>query len=126
MANRWFCQFRYSLEKNPVDLFVKVSFGASGAATLSTANSKGITSFTKNGTGTYDIVLQDKYYKLLNVTGVFSNGATGPAAPVISVKTNSVTSAALTVLFQAGGTNTDPASGEVLYLAITLSNSGAL
>jgi hypothetical protein len=33
MANRFFQQFRYSLEKNVVDLFCDVTVGATGAPT---------------------------------------------------------------------------------------------
>lgn len=126
MANRWFTQFRYSLEKAPVDLWAKVTFGAAGAPTLSVPNSKGIASIARSAEGTFLITLQDNYYKLLNVHGAFEAGAAGPAAPVISVLDNAVTDAELTILTQNGGTDTDPADGEILYLQIALSNSGAL
>lgn len=130
MANRWFQQFRYSLEKAVVDLYAVVDFGAAGAPTLDTSNnSKGITSITRTGAGTYDIVLQDSYYKLLNVTGMFLTATGGPAAPTIYVSAESVGTQAggtLTVVTQNGGTDTDPADGETLYLQITLGNSSAI
>lgn len=129
MANRWFQQFRYSLEKSVVDLFAVVDIGAAGAPTLDTSNnSKGIASITRTGAGAYDIVLQDSYYKLLNVTGVFL-AAAGAAAPTIVIAAESVgtqSGGTLSILTQNGGTNTDPGNGEVLYLQITLGNSSAI
>jgi hypothetical protein len=72
-----FSQFRYSLEKAPVDLFAKVTF-SSGAATV--ARGKGFTSITKNGTGLYDIVLKDKYFLLLAMSATCLNGSATPLA----------------------------------------------
>lgn len=129
MANRWFQQFRYSLEKSVVDLYAVVDFGAAGAPTLdSSNNSKGISSITRTGAGVYDIVLQDSYYKLLNVSGVFL-AAAGAASPNLSVAAEAVGTQAggtMTIQFQNGGINTDPGNGETLYLQITLGNSSAI
>lgn len=126
MANRWFQQFRYSLEKYVVDIYANVTFGASGEPTLVTANSKGVASIARSAEGVFLITLQDNYYKLLNVQGVFDAGTAGPAAPTLSVYDDGVTAGTLTILTQNGGTDTDPASGEELFLQISLSNSSAL
>lgn len=130
MANRMFNQFRYSLEKAVVDLYAKVAIGATGAPTLSTANSKGIASITRNSTGDYTVVLQDKYYKLLDFRCVFLDTSGLPDAPLIGLDNSTdVTAASPVVRFvccSSVGTPADPASGETMYLHFTLANSGAL
>lgn len=134
MANRYFTQFRFSLEKMVVDLFGSVTFGASGAPTLSAINSKGIKSITRVSAGLYDIVLgvgsaQDVYPALLVVDHKFLN-ATAPAAPLMYIVSESVatpTTGKVRIQFTAvdGTTATDPASGEVVKLHLALKNSTA-
>lgn len=128
MANRLFQQFRYSLEKNVVELFAQVTYGATGAPTLVTANSKGIKSVVRNSAGNYTITLQDTYFKFLGVdlTPVVPTGT--PAAPVQFMVSQAVTSqTAPTIVLQYlnGTTATDPASGESVFLTIALGNSSA-
>lgn len=138
MANRQYQQFRFSLEKYVVDLWANVTFGASGDPTLNTSNlSKGIRSISRVDTGTYLITLgqggsngagvqqTDKYYKLLGINATWLSGATGPAAPTVSVVSNDVDEGTLTIVCQNGGTDTDPAEDEVLSLQITVGNSSA-
>lgn len=128
MANRWFTQFRYSLVKAVVDLYGQVAIGASGAPTISVANSKGISSIVRNSAGRYTITLQDSYYGLLDVQHKFLN-ATAPAAPLMFIVSQAVTNnSAPVVVIQftnAAGTATDPGSGELMYLQIALKNSSA-
>jgi len=132
MANRYFTQFRYSLEKAVVDLFGLVTFGASGAPTLSASASKGIKSITRVSAGVYDIVLgvgnnQDVYYTLLMAKHVFLN-ATAPASPemyVVSQNVSTPTTGKIRVTFAAAGVATDPGNGEVVMLQLTLRNSNA-
>jgi hypothetical protein len=129
MANRRYDQFRYSLEHKVVDLFAKVTFGASGAPTLAAAVSKGIKSIVRNGAGDYTVTLQDPYAGLLLVKHNFdTSGAAGaaPAAPGMWLKAQSVgTSSGGTIrlVFNAAGTATDPASGEAVLLQLVLKNS---
>lgn len=127
MANRWFNQFRLSLEKQVVDLWADVTFGSSGTPTLVTANSKGIASISHSSTGLYVVTLQNSYVRLLMVEARFIN-ATAPAAPGMYITTSSVTSASaptVTLQFNAAGSATDPGSGEELLLQFTLRNSTA-
>lgn len=128
MANRNFNQFRYSLEKNVVDLWAKVTF-SSGAATV--ARGKGIASITKNGTGTYDVVLQDKYVALLGFDASFKDatgaGAAVPLSRFAYISAEDVTAGTMTVVFTVlANTVTDPADATVAYLHFTLSNSSAI
>lgn len=129
MANRFFQQFRYSLEKNVVDLFCDVTVGATGAPTKVVANSKGISTVVRNSAGKYTITLQDSYYKFLGceVSIIGTGGAA--AAPTFFVVSQAVTNATtptVVVQFQdSAGTATDPASGEEFILHIVVGNSSA-
>lgn len=131
MANRRFNQFREALIPGSVDLFAQVTFGASGAPTLSgTAPlpNRGIKSITRLSAGKYTILLQDSYYALLNVTHAFIEASGAPASPSMYISSNAVTTAsapAITVQFNAAGTATDPASGEIALIQIALKNSSA-
>lgn len=127
MANRYFNQFHFSTIPMYTSLFVKVSFGASGAPTLVTTGgfSKGIASVSRTSAGVFVVTMSDTYNYLIGLKGTFVASA-GPAAPTVNVKSESVASAkTVTLNTQAGGINTDPASGEVLLLEIELKNSTA-
>jgi hypothetical protein len=108
-------------------LYAKISFGASGAPTLVTANgaSKAVASVSRNGAGDFSITLTDTYPLLKGINASFV-ASSGPAAPDVNVKSDAVSSTkVLRILTQAGGVNTDPADGEVLLLEIMLKNSSA-
>lgn len=132
MANRYFTQFRYSLEKAVVDLFGKVTFGAAGAPTLSAVNSKGIKSITRTGAGAYDVVLgtgsnQDVYPSILCMKAVFVNA--NPASPILHIVSESVatpTTGKISIQFRDyAGVATDPANGEIVLMSVQLKNSTA-
>ncbi len=136
MANRYFTSVLQSMEKLPVLLFAKVTFGSSGAPTLVAINSKGILSITRNSTGKYTFVFGtnsaslDTYYKLLNARVIFdtSGPAAAPAAPGMYITSNAVATAgtaSLQVQLNLAGTAADPASGEIGYFEFILSNSSA-
>lgn len=134
MANRYFTQFPLSMEKKVVNLFARVTYGASGAPTLSAVNSKGIVSVTRNSAGIYTFVfgtqagMLDVYVKLLMAKVVFNSGASAPAAPGMYIKTNSVSTvgtASLQVVLNSAGTATDPASGEIGYFEFIFGDSTA-
>lgn len=124
MANSYFRQFFYTKELYPVTLYATVTFGASGAPTLNKGLSKGIQSITRNSAGDYTIAFGDKYNSFLMADSVFNSGSSAPAAPGMYVKTDSVASAGtIEIVFNAAGTATDPASGEIVKLSFTLRNS---
>lgn len=126
MANRQFrSQFIYGFEGMRVNLSARVTFGAAGAPTLVTADSKGVASISRTSAGLYVITLQDVYNKLLglNMTQL-STGA--QAAPIVNLVAQTVsTNKTITIQYRAidNTTATDPASGEQLYLSIELNNS---
>lgn len=134
MANRFFNQFSGTLEKGVIVLSPKISFGASGAPTLSTSHGKGVSTVSRTSTGLYVLTLQDTYVALLGFVGSYdATGSSGaaPLAPIVFCKTNAVTTPATggTITFVTGdyvnGAVADPASGEILMLTIVLSNSTA-
>lgn len=137
MANRYFNQFQWSLEKNPVKLFARVTFGVSGAPTLDAVNSKGIKSVTRTSAGLYVFTLGtvglpavtvDTYNRLFNVYATFKLAAGFPAAPYMFIKAQAVaTAGTVTIQFNdaAVAAATDPASGEEVELVFELKNSTA-
>jgi hypothetical protein len=134
VADRMLNQFQGTFEKGVVTAFAEVSFGASGAPTLVTGRYKGVASISRTSAGLYVITLSDKYQRLL-VCNHRQKVASGmPAAPVLFVVTDAVSSTkALTVQFAKAtdaSTTTlvagDPASGEKALFEFVLSNSTAL
>lgn len=137
MANRWLNQFKKTFEKEVVCVYAHITFGAAGAPTLDTANSKGIVSVTRNSAGKYTFVfgtragMLDTYNKLLMVKHVFDasgNSGTAPASPSMFILANSVATinvASLQIEFNITGTATDPASGEGVYVEFAFKNSTA-
>ena len=124
MANRRLNQFRYSYERDVVDLMVKISIGAAGAPTIS--EGKGILSVVHNSAGNYSVNLVDNFNMLLNADiNVISS--TAPAAPLMNVASEQVSSStAPRIVIQsrnAAGTATDPGSGEVLLVLIQCRNA---
>lgn len=136
MASRLFSQFRNSLEKEIVDLYLEVTFGAAGAPTLNAANSKGIVSITGGSgagtTGTYVITLKDRYNRLLGMDATWQNGGAVASSPFVQIGVDYTGAAAktLTVTCYDLGTPaapaaTDPGNGDTLKLHLALSNSTA-
>lgn len=120
-------QFHYS-HAQPETLYAKVSFGAAGAPTLVSGTGMGIVSIVRSSAGRYVVTLSHAYQGLLALGNVFDTTATSaaPASPSVYVAADSIKISAaptLTVQFNAAGTATDPASGEVSHLSITLQKS---
>lgn len=128
MANRNYrSQFSYGYAGQPVTLRAKVSIGAAGAPTIQSSTGMAITSITRNSAGDYSILLSEPYASLMRVQAIFQSGASAPAAPGINIRTDAVSTAAAPIVRitcrNLSGTATDPASGEVMYIAIELNNS---
>lgn len=128
MANRYFSQFQYALEKGLVTLFGRFTVGATGAPTLDVSHSKGIKSIVRNGVGNYTITLQDSYQFLLgfNYFSIFST-PTSVNAFVTTQAVNNNATPTITLQFQsAAGTNVELANGEDIRFEVELRNSTAL
>lgn len=124
MANRRFSKVAHqALERAVVHLYARVSFGSSGAPTLSAPDSIGVKSIARNSAGDYTVTFQDNYLRFLHAKHAFNSGSSAPAAPGMWIKAESVTSGTIEVVFNAAGTATDPASGEIVYLTFELRNT---
>lgn len=128
MSNKMGFQFRYSYERDIYEIFMKVNIGASGAPTIPTSSAKGVTSITRNSAGLYTIVLQQTYNRLLDVNVQSISGSSAQAAPMVTVVSETVATAAtknIVLQFRAidNSTATDPASGEVLLIRFALRNA---
>jgi len=129
MANRNFrSQFSYSYAGQPVVIRAKLTFGSSGAVTLASGTGMGITSITKGSdAGEYAIVFSSTYASLMGISATFSSGTSAPAAPIVNIETNTISTAGTpTITLQCRNISAavaNPASGEIMYLEITLNNS---
>lgn len=122
MANRRLNQFRLSYEQPLVEIFARVAIGASGAPTLT--RGQGISSIVRDSDGLYTITLQDAFVQLVGVdiTQLSASALTAPIQQVISQDVSS----AKTVVVQfrnAADAATDPASGSILFIRLSLRNS---
>ncbi len=130
MANRRFEQFQLSLEKAIVTILGQVAIGATGAPTMSAANSKGITSVVRASAGRYTITLADRYQRLVgfDYTIILAAGAPGSTScPELVVRADNSGAAAQTLVIEfldGSGAAIELTSGVTLLLDIKLKNSG--
>lgn len=128
MANRNFKDRVKTLESEVVHLYGQVTFGASGA--IASQNSKGFSvAQTASEAGRYTVTLEDRYSTLLfvgcNIEGAADTafGATGLIRALRNVDMSSKTFDIQLVEADGNLADTDPASGDVLYICIVLKNS---
>lgn len=122
MASRNFNR-KQALEKQCKELYAKLTFGASGAVTMTTGY--GITSVTKSNTGDYQILLADKYVSLKYFDGILLK-STGEDIRV-QVKAQDVVSAKTIDFYTLTGANaTNPSSGAVMFIKIELKDTSAV
>jgi hypothetical protein len=128
-----------SFEKLTKVVFAKVTFGATGAPTLSAANSKGVLSVSRTSAGLFVFTFgtsannsnnKDMYYKLLCVKHVFNTSATSaaPASPAMYISADASATygtSTMSLTFNSAGTPTDPASGEIVYIEWIFGDSSA-
>lgn len=136
MANRTFNQFQGSLEKGVVQLYAEISFNGASSPTLvvSTVNGgcKGLVSMTRTGTGTYELLLQDSYVRLLGFSEGWKNASATPNVGQFVLSVDNVTDGTapkLTFTSYSQATTpvaVDVSAGNTLYLGLSLSNSTAL
>lgn len=133
MANRCFTQWMWSLEKNPVCLWTRVTIGASGAPTLDGINSKGVASIVRNSAGNYTVTFgtnqsTNTYNNIFFANKEFFVASGNPAAPHMYVVSQTVrTNGQLVLQFLAanGTAATDPGNGEVIRLQFDMKISTA-
>lgn len=128
MANRYMNQFSSSFVKGKVSLYAQVAIGATGAPTLSAANSKGIASVARNSAGKYTITLQDNYYSFLcvNASVLLASGlAACVSQPCVVSQAVQTTKTVVVQFVDFAGAAVEVDNGAVLYLEIKLNNSSA-
>lgn len=127
MANRQFFQFRYSAQRDIVDLVCKAAIGASGAVTISSTNAKGILSIVKEATaGQYTITLQDNYNSLLHVSGIvrFTSPSAAPTMQLLSEQVSDATTPKIVIQFLSpAGAAANLDDGSFISVAISLRNA---
>jgi hypothetical protein len=129
--NRSFHKALGSLEIDVITIYGNFAVGSTGACTLDTTNSKGVTSVVRDSAGKYTITLTEATQKflwgdaqLLHSTN--SDPVTVGVLPRLYAQT--VTTAATpTFVIQffnyTNGAAADPASGAVVYFKLELRNS---
>lgn len=128
MANSNRFQFRTAYQRDLVDIFARVSFGASGAPTLQ--EGKGISSIVRLSAGLYEIRLREGFAGVMMVAASPLMASGSPASPIMVVReisqSNSLTSPRIRIEFQnAAGAATDPASGSLRLIHIITKNTPA-
>ncbi len=152
MANRAFANQAFTSIKGRVTLWARVTIGATGAPTLTKFNpvdatfssapttgsgpyaigAEAIKSISRSATGTYVVVLQDRYRRLLSLGLTVANATGAPTAFGCGLWTTGtdVTSATSPQVkfstLSSTGTVADPASGDVLNLCFELQNSSVI
>lgn len=124
-------QFRYSAERDVVELFLKVSIGAAGAPTVilnKQFSASAPASIVRNSAGNYSINLRSSANVLLDCIATQQlAGATALSAPIMKVQSeqvNSVSAPSLIVqFFSDAGAVADINNGAVLMLRVTVRNA---
>ena len=125
MANRRLYQFHAAYEAQTVKLWMNVAIGSSGAPTLTDNENKGIASITRNSTGNYTIDLVDSFNRLLaaQMVSLSASTAAAPEMTVLDDSSSDSTAPSIQIETSSGGIATDPGSGEVLLIELTMKNS---
>jgi hypothetical protein len=119
MASRNFNR-KQALENEIKEIYAKLTFGSSGAVTLTTGH--GVASASKTGTGDYRITLSDAYVSLKMVEGTFLKSSAEDIR--VQLKSEDVASGkTIDILTLTGASATNPSSGAVLFLKFELKNS---
>lgn len=123
MSNRTFHR-KQSLDREVKELFLEVSFGATGAPTI--VNGLGFASIARSAQGDYLVTLSDKYHGgLKSFHGVLLD-ADGEDIH-FQLKAESV-AASKTLSFYTitGSTATDPSNGSKAFISVCLKNTTVL
>lgn len=120
MADRNFSRVQ-AMQKEVKMVHCKVTFGASGAPTL-TRDGDAVASVVRDAQGQFTITLQDKYVAFLGMTATLES--TSAEDLTIQVNQEDVAAAkTIEVITHAAATDTDPADGTAIHFAFELKNS---
>lgn len=119
MASRNFNR-KQALEKEIKELYAVLTFGSSGAVTLTTGY--GIASVAKSDTGEYLVTLDDKYVSLKMFDAILLKSSGEDIR--VQLKEEAVASdKTLSFFTLTGSSATNPSSGAVLLVKIELKNT---
>lgn len=130
MANRNFFREASTLERAPATLYMQVAIGATGAPTLSAANSQGIRSIVRNGAGDYTVTFgsstpaaTDTYNRYM--AGGFTLTDTTARDYTMQIHTESAIGSAGTLrfIFNTAAVTTELPNGATLKMWFTFKNS---
>ena len=127
MANRDFKDFQ-AAEREVKRLYLKATIGASGAPTLVAADSLGIKTIARNGTGDYTITFgtpsgdTEKYNKLLWADGKLLD-VDGEDIRVQIDTDNTSSAGTVLILTVAAASPADPSNGSTLLMVFDVKNS---
>lgn len=122
MANRNFNR-KQALEREIKEVYCQIAIGSSGAPTLTRGT--GVASVTRDSAGVYILTLQDTYQRLMHAS--VTQLVASPQDLTFQLEAEAVATAK-TVQFRCntGATETDPASGSILYVVLQLKNSSVV
>ena len=127
MANRDFKDFQ-AAEREVKRLYMKATIGATGACTLVAADSLGIKTIVRNGTGDYTVTFgtpsggTEKYNKLLWADGKLLD-VDGEDIRVQIDTDNTASAGTVLILTIAGASAADPTNGATLMMVFDVKNS---
>lgn len=124
VSHQYRSQFRYSYAGRLCDLLAQITFGSTGAPTL-TGGRDVVASVTRNSAGNYTIALTSQAQAVLGLNLMITN-ATAPSAPLIYMVSQAVNTSTPSFIVQytnSTGTATDPSSGELHRLDIVVNES---
>ena len=127
MANRDFKDFQ-AAEREVKRLYMKATIGGTGAPTLVAADSLGIKTIVRNGTGDYTVTFgtpsggTEKYNKLLWADGKLLD-VDGEDIRVQIDTDNTASAGTVLILTIAGASAADPTNGATLMMVFDVKNS---
>lgn len=123
MASRSFNR-KQALEKEVKEIYALITFGASGAPTLTTGF--GVTSIARNSQGDYTLVLDSRFSSLKNVSGTFIKTTGEDIRIQLKSETVNASTKAVNFFTLTGASATDPSNGAKLMLKIEVKNTSVL
>jgi len=119
---------RSSTQKTTKDIYLKFTSGASGAVPSTLTLRSGVTSVTRTGTGAYTVVLDQYFDHSVGFTQSIQQASYAKTGACDCRKITSVGSTATFTLLTVDGDGdaVDMASGDIIELCFTVSNSSGL
>lgn len=132
MANRYLQQFTESAVHKLALIFCNFTTAAAGAVVAGSVKGNLVSSITRTATGKYEVLLEDKWARLLSMNfavaqNAAGNSNVGSVEIVGNVQTAIISDTPVIVIqcLDFAGAAVDPTSGVTLMLDFAVSNSSA-